>query len=99
MPFKNKLNLLATDLVVIVMHDDPYSVSVCVVGGAGWCMCCDCEGLMCVFEGVPVYPGLWALGELGEGQLAQVQVPLWPQGPTLQQLLPGEKRGGQCSSE
>lgn len=65
-PFKNKLNLLAIDLVVIVMHDDHSSVSVCVVGGAGWCMClcvCDCEGLMCVC--LRVYRCIQVSGLLG----------------------------------
>lgn len=45
-----------------------------------------CEGSAATF--LPVYPRLWALGEFGEGQFAQVQVLLRVKNPALQQLLP-----------
>lgn len=42
---------------------------------------------------LPVYPRLWALGEFGEGQFAQVEVLLWAQRSALQQLLPATTIG------
>ncbi|TNN36311.1 hypothetical protein EYF80_053532 [Liparis tanakae] len=44
---------------------------------------------------LPVDPRLGALGELGEGQLAQVEVLLGAEGSALQQLLPATTSGGQ----
>lgn len=48
---------------------------------------------------LPVDPGLGALGELGEGQLAQVQVLLRVEDSTLQQLLPAHTRHNQLRTE
>lgn len=48
---------------------------------------------------LPVDPGLGALGKLGEGQLAQVEVLLRVEDATLQQLLPAHTRHHQSSTE
>lgn len=48
---------------------------------------------------LPVDPRLGALGELGEGQLAQVQVLLWVEDSTLQQLLPATANSHQFKLE